>query len=110
MQIVTLFPSGAWLLFSVACFAGGEYFSERFALNPSAVFILCVLLAYGCSELLWLPALLERNSLAVTGTLWSVMSLLATVSIGTLVFHERLTPIHWLGVVLAFAAILLLSI
>ena len=99
-----------WLVLSALFFAVGEFFSKKFALGPRFVLVLLILLAYILGTLAWLPAILQKNSLSIAGTIWSVMSLFATVLIGVLVFEERLNFIGILGMILAVISIVLLSI
>jgi multidrug transporter EmrE-like cation transporter len=99
-----------WLVLSALFFAVGEFFSKKFALGPRFALVLLILLAYILGTLAWLPAILQKNSLSIAGTIWSVMSLFATVLIGVLVFEERLNFIGILGMILAVISIVLLSI
>lgn len=99
-----------WLTLSALFFAGGEFFSKKFALNPRAIFVAYILLMYIIGTLAWLPAILQKNQLSIVGAIWSVLSLLATVLIGVLIFGERLSTIGILGVIAAFVAIVLLSL
>jgi len=99
-----------WLVLSAACFASGEYFSKKFALEPGTGYLGLIFLMYGLGVLAWLPALMQRNQLSIVGTIWSVLSLLATVLIGVLIFSERLSIVGVLGIIAAIVAIVLLSI
>lgn len=99
-----------WLALSAVFFAGGEFFSKKFALNPRVIFVVYILLMYIFGTLAWLPAILQKNQLSIVGAIWSVMSLLATVLIGVLIFSEKLSMIGVLGVVTAFVAVALLSL
>ena len=90
-------------------FAVGEFFSKKFALGPRFTLVLLILLAYILGTLAWLPAILQKNSLSIAGTIWSVLSLFATVLIGILVFKEKLSIVGILGMVLAVISIVLLS-
>jgi multidrug transporter EmrE-like cation transporter len=65
---------------------------------------------YACGALVWIPALKQRPNLAVTGTLWSVMTLLMTVGIGVFVFGESFGLYKAIGIVLAVGAVILLSL
>ncbi len=99
-----------WLILSALFFAFGEFLSKKFALHPSTKYVIYILLVYALGTLAWLPAILQKNQLSVVGTIWSIMSLLATVLIGTLLFKEKLTIFGLVGIVLAFTSIILLSI
>jgi multidrug transporter EmrE-like cation transporter len=99
-----------WLVISALFFAVGEFLSKKFALGPKLFWVVLILCAYILGTLAWLPAILQKNSLSIVGTIWSVLSLLATVSIGVLVFGEKLSTLGIIGIITAFAAIVLLSI
>jgi multidrug transporter EmrE-like cation transporter len=60
--------------------------------------------------LLGLPALKQKPDLAVTATLWSVVTLLMTVAIGVLALGEVLSMSKMLGISLAVGAVILLSV
>jgi len=99
-----------WLIASAIFFAAGEFLSKKFALSPKLFYIVFILIAYCVAELLWLPAILQKNQLSVVGTMWSVMGLLATILIGLLVFKEKLSLVGSLGIIFAFISIVLLSL
>ena len=99
-----------WLAVSALFFATGEFLSKKFALNPNITLVVMILLVYSVSVLLWLPAILQKNQLSVVGTIWSVLSLLITVLIGVLIFGEKLSFTGLIGIILAFVAIIFLSI
>lgn len=99
-----------WLILSALFFAAGEFLSKKFAIDPSIKYVAYILVAYGLGTLAWLPAILQKNQLSVVGTIWSVMSLLATVLIGVILFGEKLSMFGWTGIATAFLSIILLSI
>lgn len=99
-----------WLVLSAICFAFGEYFSKKFALVPGTGYLGLIFLMYALGVLAWLPAIMQKNQLSIVGTIWSVLSLMATVMIGVLIFSEKLSIIGVLGIITAFVSIVLLSI
>ena len=99
-----------WLILSATFFAIGEFWSKKFALNPKFFYVILVVVIYSFGTLAWLPAILQKNSLSIAGTIWSVMSLFATVLIGVLIFGERLSVVGIAGMITAVVAIVLLSI
>lgn len=99
-----------WLVISAVVFSAGEFFSKKFANEPSIGFVVCILLAYCLEALLWLPALLQRNELAVVGAMWSVLSMMATVAIGTLLFGEVISTTNIAGLAVGTIALILLSL
>ncbi len=99
-----------WLIVSALFFAVGEFLSKKFALNPKLIYVILILTTYSIGTLAWLPAILQKNSLSIAGTIWSVLSLFATVLIGVLIFGEKLSVLGIIGVIMAVIAIILLSI
>ena len=99
-----------WLIISALFFAVGEFLSKKFALSPKFSYVALLLIAYSIGVLAWLPAILQRNSLSVVGTMWSVLSLLATITIGVLIFGEKISMVGIAGIIAAIIAIVLLSI
>ena len=110
MNFLFFFPYIAWLVLSALLFAFGEYLSKKFALAPSFSYVALIVFIYALGTLAWLPAILQKNQLSIVGAIWSVMSLLATVLIGVIIFDEHLNALAVAGLVLGFLAILLLSL
>lgn len=110
MNFLFFFPYIAWLILSALLFAFGEYLSKKFALAPSFSYVALIVFIYALGTLAWLPAILQKNQLSIVGAIWSVMSLLATVLIGVLIFGEHLNTTAILGLLLGFAAIVLLAL
>ena len=99
-----------WLVLSALFFAFGEFLSKKFALSPKITLVFLIILVYSLGTLAWLPAILQKNQLSIVGTIWSVMSLLATVLIGVLIFGEKLNMTGIFGILTAIISIILLSI
>ena len=110
MKFLFLFPYIAWLVLSALFFAFGEYLSKKFALAPSFSYVALIVGIYALGTLAWLPAILQKNQLSIVGAIWSIMSLVATVLIGVIIFGEHLNALAITGLVLGFLAILLLSL
>ncbi len=109
IKFLVLFPPFVWLMVSAFFYAGGEYFSKLWAINPTVGISLQVVMFYSMAALTWLPALLHKNQITVIGATWLLLATVVTVVIGCFVFKESLTSMHWLGVGLACTAMLLLS-
>jgi multidrug transporter EmrE-like cation transporter len=99
-----------WLIVSALFFAMGEFLSKKFALEPKGFWVLLILASYTFGTLAWLPAILQKNQLSIVGTIWSVLSLLATILIGVLLFNEKISLTSGLGIFAALIAIVLLSV
>jgi len=110
MAIFTVIPAWIWIAVSAIFFALGEFVSKKFALNPGWTLFITFLIVDIISASTWIPAIFEKNQLSITGVIWSVVSLIATVLIGLLVFNEKLTMIQSIGLVIGFVSVVLLSI
>ncbi len=110
MNLLLSVPAFVWLVVSALFFAFGEFLSKKFALAPSLYYVLVIVGVYALGTLAWLPAILQKNQLSIVGAIWSVLSLMATVLIGVLVFKEHLNLVGVLGIVFATIAIFLLSL
>ncbi|HLC76147.1 MAG TPA: hypothetical protein VJB82_03485 [Candidatus Peribacterales bacterium] len=103
-------PPLVWLVLSGVFFAGGEYVSKKYILEPHWFLLVSLLCSYIIGALLWLPALMQQRDLSLTGTLWSVISLCMTVLIGVIIFHEHITWLRSVGIGFAVASIITLSL
>lgn len=99
-----------WLLLSVAFFSVGEYYSKTWALNPSWNRAIILVMMYVFGTVAWLPAIYKGQTISIVGTIWGVMSLLTTLFVGVVLFHEALTPIQVVGIGFAIIAIILMSL
>lgn len=103
-------PAAVWLIISALFFAGGEYFSKLWGRHPTVETTLWIFIFYTLCSLSWLPALLHKNQLAVMGTLWLLLGMVATIIVGVFVFHEKVATVQIVGIFLAFIALILLNI
>lgn len=98
-----------WIILSAIAFAFGEYFSKYYALWHAWQDLVAVFLCYNLGVVFWLPAIAKTKELAIIGSIWSVMSLAATVLIGVTLFNEKLDVLHWVGIGLAGLSVALLA-
>lgn len=98
-----------WITASAIAFAFGEYFSKYYALWHHWTDLVVLFACYNVGVACWLPAINETKELAIIGSIWSVMSLAATVLIGVFFFNERVDVYHWVGIVLAALSVTLLA-
>ena len=110
MQFLLAVPYIFWLIASAICFAFGEFFSKKFGLAPSWIFVVLIFASYMIGTAFWLPAILQKNQLSIVGAIWSVLSLTSTVLIGVLLFDEKLDFLSAIGLLLGLASVCLLSI
>ena len=99
-----------WLLISAIFFAIGEFQSKRWAMSPGYLTLGYMFTAYILGILAWLPAISQVNKLSIVGTLWSLLSMVVTVLLGTLYFKETLVLQQWVGVGFALVACVLLNL
>ncbi len=66
-------------------------------------------ITYICATLLWATSL-QTETLAKAGIIYGVISLIVGVAAGIFLFHERLTPVNWLGFILAVISIVLIEL
>lgn len=99
-----------YLLCSVIFFGIGEYYSKKFAINPSIKLASIVILLYAGGSAMWLPAILKGKTLSTIGTTWNVLSMLTTLIVGVVIFKEVLTTTQIIGIILSFVSIVLISI
>lgn len=86
-----------WLLLSVAFFSVGEYYSKVRALEPAWAPMFVLVAAYVLGALAWLPAIYKGQVISVIGTLWSLLSVMASLLVGGVFFNEHLTPAQKAG-------------
>lgn len=98
-----------WLILSATLNAIGEYFSKLWANSPLAVTAVLAIGSYTLGSIAWLPALKAKNILGVTGVMWLVLGLIATIALSAVVFKERLTIQQWVGIALGFLSVFLLN-
>ncbi len=110
MNIILAIPVMVWLIISAVLFAIGEFLSKKFALNPSWSYVAITVFVYLLGSLAWLPAILQKNQLSVVGAIWAVLTLVATILIGVVIFNEHLSAVGIVGVCFAIIAVALLSL
>lgn len=98
-----------WLLVSIFFYAYGEYLSKIWAFRPTFWMTCWVIFIYAMGGVGWLPAIYQRNEIAVMGTLWVVLATISTVIVGTGILHEPLSWSQWIGVVLAVISCVLIA-
>lgn len=98
-----------WLILSATLNAIGEYFSKLWADSSLTMTAVLAIGSYTLGSIAWLPALKEKNVLGVTGVMWLIFGLIATIALSAIVFKERLTIQQWIGIALGFLSVFLLS-
>jgi len=109
IKIISSINYLVWLGLCGVVFAIGEYLSKKFALEPKVRTFIYIVLVYNIGTLTWLPAIVQRNQLAIVGTIWSAVALLTTIFIGVLIFGEKVSLFGVIGILLAFTSIIFLA-
>ncbi len=109
MNILLAIPAIIWLCISASLYAVGEYLSKIWGMKPSFHLALVFVLFSAFSGLTWLPALLHKNQIAIMGTIWLLLATIATIAVGVFIFHERITTIEWIGLILALVSLAILG-
>lgn len=110
MKLILSFHYLMWLFVSMIFYGYGEYLSKKFALKPDPGIVALLLISYSLGILAWLCALIQRNQLAIVGTLWATLSILSTIAIGFFIFNEKINTIGVAGIITGGIAIVLLSL
>ena len=110
MKIIFSIHYLIWILISASFYGYGEYLSKKFALKPGLGIVMILLTSYSLAILTWLCALIQRNQLAILGTLWATLCILVTLGIGLFVFNEKINMMGMAGIFAGGIAIVLLSL
>jgi multidrug transporter EmrE-like cation transporter len=96
------------ILLSGLCVVLGDIFGKIWSENLNKNFFLLSILFYGLSSVFYMPALLKEG-LTITSVIWSLISILGFLIVGILIFHEKLTPVQIIAVVLGMISLVLFS-
>ena len=99
------------LLFTVsALFVGvGDYLAKKWSLVPGWNFCAGALVCYFISSFFYLLTL-TRKGLVVSCVIWSISSIVAFLFVGLVIFHETLSGMQLIGVILGTISLILLSL
>jgi multidrug transporter EmrE-like cation transporter len=87
-----------------------DILAKQFALSGKLVFAVLSILGYVAANIAWIISLRSGAELGKGATIFSVLSGIAAVSIGLLVYHEKAGPYQLVGLVLGIAAIAFLPV
>lgn len=98
------------LLFAVSALAvgAGDYLAKKWSLEPGWGSFSGALACYLASSFFYLQTL-TRKGLVVSCVIWSIASIFAFLFVGIILFHETLSGVQLIGVVLGTITLLLLS-
>ena len=103
--------SAYWYLIPcMLSFAGGEYFSKRWSVDPSWWSVVVLFLCYNIGTACWLPALRTAGSLTLLGSAWCVLGMCVTITVGLAVYGEQVSGHQVIGLLMGIASIILMSL
>ena len=100
-----------WLLtsMSMAAYGVAEFLSKVWCKQPSVKLAIGASIFYLLNVVCWLFALRLHGKLAVLGSIYAALYVVITVAVGRIWFEERVEAVQWIGILLAIAAVILLS-
>jgi multidrug transporter EmrE-like cation transporter len=81
----------------------GDYAGKLWSVHQQPWVFMVAMVLYAMSGLFFLPTLLKEG-LVVTSLIWTILTVIGFLIIGTLIFHEQLTTIQWAGVGLGWVS------
>jgi multidrug transporter EmrE-like cation transporter len=98
------------LLFTVSALfvGGGDYLAKKWSLSPGWSNCVGALTCYGVSSFFYLLTV-SRKGLVVSCVIWSISSIIAFLFVGLVIFHETLSGMQLIGVILGTISLVLLS-
>ncbi|MEK7638184.1 MAG: hypothetical protein AAB375_02040 [Patescibacteria group bacterium] len=102
-------PLGILLTISSLGVILGDTFAKSWSLNQRALFLLLAFAGYFISSLFYIPTLLKEG-LIITSVIWGVVSTMGFVAVGVLIFHEKISGIELVAVVLGICSLFVFAI
>lgn len=90
---------------AVLLYAGGEVISKLYANTGILKYAVIAVLLDAVVFSLWLPALQQKNSVALLGSIWTLCFALASTIVGLLIFKEHLSTSNYIGLGIALVAL-----
>lgn len=109
ISILNKLPVWLLLCFSAMGVVMGDYFAKAWSINHKTLFLVAGFIGYFVSSFFYIPTLL-REGLVVTSVVWSLLGIIGFLFIGLAVFHETLTTLQILGVVIGLIALIVLTL
>lgn len=108
INFINTIPTALLLLLSAASVTVGDYFAKLWSVNHRPGYFLFAVLLGVISSLSFFPTLL-REGLVVNAMLWTLLSLMGWLFVGLVIFHERLSPPQFIGIVFGVVSVVLIS-
>ena len=97
-----------WVFLAICFYSVGEYYSKKWNDFGGWWFLLLTFIGYNINVCFWLPALKVKGTLALTGLIWMLGAIVASVLLGVCIFDEKFTTSQWIGTVLLVVSCVLL--
>ena len=109
IKFLTSIPTWLLLLLSAVSVIAGDYFAKFWSTNQKPAFFILSIIGYVLSGVFFIPILL-REGLVWASLIWVILSAAGFIFIGLVLFHETLTTIQTVGLILGVLAIILLNL
>ena len=100
------------LAFSIAMifYSCGEILSKYWGEKQSIILAISINIFYSLGVICWLYIMAKKNQLALMSSIWQILTTIATLFIGLIIFHEKLTNLQYAGVGLMILGIIALAV
>lgn len=90
---------------AMVLYAGGEIISKLFANTGFLKYAIIAVALDATVFILWLPALQEKNSVALLGSIWTLCFAIVSTTVGLVIFKEHLSIYNYIGLGIAVFAL-----
>ena len=104
-KFVTIF-----LLLSIGCECIADYLIKRWTLAASWSWFFGSLLMYNAMLLAWMAIVWKTKEISLVGTIWLLLCHIGLIAVGAGLFHEPITVRQGIGIALAMASLVLISL
>lgn len=85
-----------------------DFFSKKYSLDGNWLFWIAALLSYVVANIFWLQAMRSGSGLVRGANIFSIGSAICATLLGYYFFHEKISAMQFVGVVLGVIAIILI--
>lgn len=86
----------------------GDITAKTWTLNRRWIFFIIAMIAYNLTSLIWL-LFLKDSRLSIAITWWQAMVAVPAIIAGIIYFHERLSWLEILAIILIFSGVIILN-
>lgn len=109
IEFLKSLPTSVLISLSILGVVLGDIFGKEWSLTNNHWYLFAAVVGSLLSGLFYYPILFKQG-LVTSSIIWTVLSIVAFILIGFLMYHEVLTPLQIAGCVLGVVAIILLSL